>query len=87
MNIFDHIFLRSVSHANSERKIIDRTKDDNNEASEYTSNKFKLRKGKNIINQNDDIFPCMTGKKPVKPKDGTRKFKGAETIRKMKDEI
>ena len=89
MNILNYIYYRTLSHTNSAKKIINRTEDDNKEAEEFTAKKFKNRKGglRNTPDFYDDLIPCMMGKKPVKPKDGTRKFKGAETIRKMKDEI
>lgn len=78
--------FRSMSHANSTRKITDRTKDDNIEASEFTNEKFLNRKGglHNIPSEYDDIQPAMSGKREVKPEKGMRKFKGSDTIRKPK---
>ena len=80
--------FRSMSHANSTRKITDRTKDDNIEVSEFTNEKFLNRKGglSNVPSEYDDVQPAMLGKKPVKPEKGMRKFKGSETIRKPKDD-
>lgn len=80
----DYIFLRGLSHGNSQRKIADRAKDDTAE-NEYTDETFRNRNGsgKNLPDQNNDIFPAMTGKKEPKKNKGMRKFKGSETIRKM----
>ena len=80
----DYIFLRALSHGNSQRKIADRTKDDNAE-NEFTHETFKNRNGsgKNLPDQNNDIFPVMAGKKESKKDKGLRKFKGSETIRKL----
>lgn len=79
----DYIFLRGLSHGNSQRKIADRAKDDTAE-NEYTDETFRNRNGsgKNLPDQNNDIFPAMTGKKEPKKNKGMRKFKGSETIRK-----
>ena len=83
----DYIFMRSFPHSNSQKKIVNRTKDDNAE-NEYTSETFKNRKGglHNIIDSFSDEFPNMTGKKEPKKNKGLRKFKGAETIRKPKND-
>ena len=80
----DYIYIRTFPHSNSQRKIVDRTKDDNTE-NEYTSEVFKNRKGgnRNIPNLYDDEFPVMSGKKEPKKDKGLRKFKGSETIRKL----
>ena len=77
-------FFRHMSHANSSKKISDRTTDDNLEASEYTDQKFRNRKGgaHNLPDLYDDVIPSTIGKKPVKPEKGMRKFKGSKTIRK-----
>lgn len=63
----DYIFLRGLSHGNSQRKIADRAKDDTSE-NEYTDETFRNRNGsgKNLPDQNNDIFPAMTGKKEPK---------------------
>lgn len=77
-------FMRRFEHIFSFKKVIDRTPDDNKEAEEFTADKFKNRKGgdfKNFPSLYDDVF--IYHKYPTKPKDGTRKFKGSETIRKM----
>ncbi len=68
------------------KKIVNRTKDDNNE-NEFTGEVFKNRKGglHNIPDLYDDKQPEYE-KFPVKPKDGTRKFKGSETIRRLKED-
>ena len=83
----DYIFLRNLSHGNSQRKIADRAKDDTAE-NEYTDETFRNRNGsgKNLPDQNNDIFPAMTGKKEPKANKGLRKFKGSETIRRPKEE-
>lgn len=83
----DYIFLRHLSHGNSQRKIADRAKDDTAE-NEFTDETFRNRNGsgKNLPDQNNDVFPTMTGKKEPKANKGLRKFKGSETIRKPKEE-
>lgn len=80
----DYIFMRTFPHSTSQKKIVDRTKDDNSEINEYTSETFKNRKGglHNITDAYDDSLPAMTGKKEPKKNKGLRKFKGSETIRK-----
>ena len=78
-------YFRSLSHTKSFKEIVDRTRDDNNEASEFTNEKFKNRKGSEVPGWYDDIQPAMLGKKPVKPEKGMRKFKGSKTIRKPKE--
>lgn len=75
-------YFRTLSHTKSFKEIVDRTRDDNNEASEFTNEKFKNRKGSEVPEWYDDIQPAMLGKKPVKPEKGMRKFKGSKTIRK-----
>lgn len=75
-------YFRTLSHTKSFKEIVDRTRDDNNEASEFTNEKFKNRKGNEVPEWYDDIQPAMLGKKPVKPEKGMRKFKGSKTIRK-----
>jgi hypothetical protein len=80
----DYIFMRTFPHSNSQKKIVDRTKDDNAE-NEFTSEVFKNRKGglHNIVDAYEDEFPVMSGKKEPKKDKGLRKFKGSETIRKL----
>lgn len=75
-------FVRQLSHSNSAKKIADRTKDDNQEASEYTNETFRNRKGgvKAVIDAYNDIFPDKP-KHPVKPQKGMRKHKGDPSIR------
>ncbi|MBP3826265.1 MAG: hypothetical protein ILA11_11110 [Butyrivibrio sp.] len=75
-------YFRKLSHTKSFKEIVDRTRDDDNEASEFTNEKFKNRKGNEVPEWFDDIQPAMLGKKPVKPEKGMRKFKGSKTIRK-----
>lgn len=81
-NPIDKFVVRSLSHSNSNRKLVARTKEDNKELSEVSSETFNNRKGNNPINCNDDIVPAMSGKRPVKPQKGMRKFKGSKSIRK-----
>ena len=79
----EYIFMRTLPHSTSQKKIIDRTKDDNAE-NEFTHEEFKNRKGgwNNLPDAYDDKQPAMIGKKEPKKNKGLRKFKGSETIRK-----
>lgn len=81
-----HVY-RNFPHSNSNKEIVNRTRDDNEELHEYSSETFQNRKGglKNIPDVYSDE-PASTTKYPVKPKGGTRNYKGSETIRKMKEE-
>lgn len=76
--------MRSMEHSNSQKRIVDRTKDDNSE-NEYTAETFRNRKGGHgsVIDIYFDKQPAMTGKKEPKKNKGLRKFKGSETIRKL----
>lgn len=76
--------FRHSSHGNSQKKIVDRTKDDNSE-NEFTSETFQNRKGglPSIVDEYDDKYPTMINKKEPKKDKGLRKFKGSETIRKL----
>ena len=78
---------RHFPHGNSNKEIVNRTPDDNKELGEYSAETFQNRKGglKNIPDVYSDE-PASTTKYPVKPKGGTRNYKGSETIRKMKEE-
>lgn len=80
----DYIFMRTFPHSNSQKKIVDRIKDDNAE-NEFTSETFQNRKGglHNIVDAYEDVFPTMDHKKEPKKDKGLRKFKGSETIRKL----
>ena len=75
--------MRSMGHFNSQKKIIDRTKDDNSE-NEYTAETFRNRKGSHgcVTDEYIDKQPSMIGKKEPKKNKGLRKFKGSKTIRK-----
>lgn len=77
-------FFRSLSHGNSQKKIINRTEDDNKE-NEFTNETFKNRKGSKVTDLYDDKQPEYY-KFPVKPNKGGRKFKGSKTIRKPEEE-
>lgn len=81
-----NLVVRTMSHANSNRRIVSRTKEDNKELQEVSSETFTNRKGNNPVNCNNDIIPAMADKRPVKPEKGMRKFKGAKSIRKENEE-
>lgn len=76
---------RTYPHANSQRKIIDRTKSDNEEVAEFTPELFKNRKGgiHNVPNLYDDTPTSRSGKYPVKPKKNDKKH---DTIRRKESE-
>lgn len=82
-NPVNHLTVRSLSHSNSTKRIISRTKDDNEELREVSSETFTNRNGSHPVDTNEDIPPALSGKKPVKPKGGTKNLKGSETIRKI----
>lgn len=86
VNPLNYILFRTLSHSTSNKKIISRTKEDNKELHEVSSETFTNRKGAHPIDAWDDVAPSLADKKPIKPAKGMRKFKGAKSIRKENEE-
>lgn len=75
--------MRTFPHSNSKRALLNRDKEDREEALEYTTNYPQLRHGRTgageCPNAYDDVF--VYSKWPTKPKENDHK--GKETIRRQ----